>query len=59
MKDKHKGIPINEFFGLKLKMHSILSENNKESMQITTEFNEYKDILFLKNNKTQNENNSK
>ena len=59
MKDKRKGIPINEFFGLKLKMHSILSENNKESMQITTEFNEYKDILFLKNNKTQNKNNSK
>ena len=31
MKDEHKGIPINKFVGLKSKMYSILSENNKES----------------------------
>ena len=29
MKDEHKGIPINEFVGLKPKMHLILSENNE------------------------------
>ena len=45
MKDYHKGIPINEFVGLKSKLHSILSENNKESnetkgVNIAIELNE-------------------
>ena len=53
MKDEHKGIPIDEFVGLKSKMHSVLSENNKESnaakgANVAIEFNEYKDILFKK-----------
>ena len=30
MKDVIKGIPINEFVGLKSKMHSILANNDKE-----------------------------
>ena len=53
MKDEHKGIPINEFVGLKSKTHSILSEKNKDSnvakgVNIAIDFNEYKDILFKK-----------
>ena len=53
LKDEHKGIPINAFFWLKSKMHSILFKNNKESnaakgVNIAFEFNEYKDILFKK-----------
>ena len=49
----HKEIPIKEFVGLKLKMQSILSENNKKSnatkgVNISIEFNEYKDILLKK-----------
>ena len=53
MKDEHKGIPIDEFVGLKSKMHSVLSENNKESnaakgANVAIEFIEYKDILFKK-----------
>ena len=65
MKDEHKGIPINKFVGLKSKMYSILSENNKESntakeVNVSIEFNEYKGILLnKKNNQTQNEKNSK
>ena len=44
MKNEHKGIPINEFVGLKSKIHSILSKNNKESnaekgVNIAVEFN--------------------
>ena len=40
-------------------MHSVLSENNKEfnaakGVNITTEFNKYKEILFKKNDKIQN-----
>ena len=55
MKDEHKGIPIDEFVGLKSKMHSVLSENNKESnaakgANVAIEFNEYKDILFKLSN---------
>ena len=51
MKDEHKEIPINEFVGLKPKMQFILSENDKESnkakgVNIGTEFNECKEILF-------------
>ena len=64
MKDEDKGIPINEFVGLKSKMHFILSENNKKfnaakGVNIEIEFNEYKDILFKKKTTRQNENNSK
>ena len=45
MKDYHKGIPINEFVGLKSKLHSIFSENKKESnatkgVNIAIELNE-------------------
>ena len=55
MKDEHKGIPINKFVGLKSKMYSILSENNKESntakeVNVSIEFNEYKGILLNKKN---------
>ena len=51
MKDEHKKIPINESVGLKPKMRFILSENDKESnkakgVNIGTEFNECKEILF-------------
>ena len=31
MKDDYKGIPINEFIGLKSKMYAILADNNKKS----------------------------
>ena len=53
MKDERKWILINEFAALKSKMHSILSENNKEfnaakGVNITTECNKYKEILFKK-----------
>ena len=46
MKDEYKGIPINKFVGLKLKMHCMLSENGKESntakrVTIPTEFKEW------------------
>ena len=53
LKVEHKGIPIKKFVGLKSKMHSILSDDGKESntakgINIATEFNEFKDILFNK-----------
>ena len=53
MKDEYKGIPINKFVGLKSKMYSIISENNKEcskakGVNISNEFNEYKNILLEK-----------
>ena len=53
MKDEYKGIPINKFVGLKSKMYSIVSENNKEcskakGVNISNEFNEYKNILLEK-----------
>ena len=53
MKYVYKGIPINKFVGLKSKMHSMLSDDGKESntakgVNITTEFNEFKDTLFNK-----------
>ena len=53
MKYLYKGIPINKFVGLKSKMHSMLSDDGKESntakgVNITTEFNEFKDTLFNK-----------
>ena len=53
MEDGDKGISLNDFVGLKPKLHSILPENNYESnaatgVNIAIEFNEYKDILFKK-----------
>ena len=53
MKYLYKGIPINKFVRLKSKMHSMLSDDGKESntakeVNITTEFNEFKDTLFNK-----------
>ena len=53
MKDDSEGKIIDEFVGLKLKMHSMLSDDGKESntakgVNIVTEFNEFKDTLFNK-----------
>ena len=53
MKVVNKEIPINKFVGLKSKMHSMLSDNGKESntakgVNTATEFNEFKDTLFNK-----------
>ena len=53
MKVVNKGISINKFVGLKSKMHSILSDDGKESntakgVNIAIEFNELKDTLFNK-----------
>ena len=50
MKVEHKGIPIKKFVGLKSKMHSMLSDDGKESntakgINTATEF---KDTLFDK-----------
>ena len=52
-KDEDKGILINRFVGLKSKMHSMLSDDGKESntakgVNIATRFNEFKDTLFNK-----------
>ena len=64
MKDEYKGIPINKFVGLKSKMHSVLSDDGKESnkakgINTAAEFNEFKDTLFNKKVIRQNEKNSK
>ena len=53
MKDDSEGKIIDEFVGLKSKMHSMFSGNGKESntangVNIATEFNEFKDTLFNK-----------
>ena len=53
MKEKYRGILMNQYVGLQSKMHSILSENTKESnaaegVDIAIEVNEYKYILFKK-----------
>ena len=53
MKVECKEIPINKFVGLKSKMHSMLSDDGKESntakgVNIAIEFNELKDTLFNK-----------
>ena len=53
MKDDSEGKIIDEFVGLKLKMHSMLSDDGKESntakgVNIATEFDEFKDTLFNK-----------
>ena len=51
MKIVYNGISINKFVRLKSKMHSMVSDDDKESNvakgeNIATEFNEFKDILF-------------
>ena len=51
MKAVNKGIPINKFVGLKSKMYFMFSNDGEESnmakgVNITTEFNEFKDAFF-------------
>ena len=53
MKDEYVGAIIDQFIGLKSKMYSIKKINGIESstskgVNITTEFNEFKDVLFNK-----------
>ena len=53
MKDESEGKIIGEFVGLKSKMHSMKNTDGKESntakwVNITTEFNEFKDTLLNK-----------
>ena len=53
MKDEFGGIIVNEFVGLKSKMYSIRKIDGKESnttkgVNVSTEFNEFKDVLFNK-----------
>ena len=53
MKDEFSGIIADEFVGLKSKMHSVIKIDGKESntakgVNIATEFNEFKDVLFNK-----------
>ena len=53
MKGESEGKIIDEFVRLKSKMYSMLSDDGKESntakgVNITTEFNEFKDTLFNK-----------
>ena len=63
MKDESEG-KIDEFVGLKSKMYSMKNIDGKESntakgVNIATEFNEFKDILFNKKIIRQNEKNSR
>ena len=53
MKDEYVGVIIDEFIGLKSKMYSIKKIDGSESsttkgVNIATEFNEFKDVLFSK-----------
>ena len=53
MKDEYGGVIIDEFVGLKSKMYSIKKIDGSESstakgVNIATEFNEFKDVLFNK-----------
>ena len=53
MKDEYGGVIIDQFVGLKSKMYSIKKINGSESstakgVNIATEFNEFKDVLFNK-----------
>ena len=53
MKDEYGGVIIDEFIGLKLKMCAIKKINGSEfstakGVNIATEFNEFKDVLFNK-----------
>ena len=53
MKDEYGGAIIDQFIGLKSKMYFIKKINGSESsttkgVNIATEFNEFKDVLFNK-----------
>ena len=53
MKDEYGGVIIDEFIGLKLKMYAIKKINGSEfstakGVNVATEFNEFKDVLFNK-----------
>ena len=53
MKDEYGAVIIDQFIGLKSKMYSIKKINGSESsttkgVNIATEFNEFKDVLFNK-----------
>ena len=53
MKDEYGGVIIIEFIGVKAKMYSIRKINGSKSstakgVNIATEFNEFKDVLFNK-----------
>ena len=53
MKDEFGGVIVDKFVGLKSKMYSIKKIDGKESntaegVNIATEFNEFKDVLFNK-----------
>ena len=53
MKDEYGGVVIYQFIGLKSKMYSIKKIDGSESstakgVNIATEFNEFKDVLFNK-----------
>ena len=53
MKDEYGGAIIDQFIGLKSMMYSIKKINGSEStttkeVNIATEFNEFKDVLFNK-----------
>ena len=53
MKDEYGGVNIDQFIGLKSKMYSIKKKNGSESsttkgVNIATEFNDFKDVLFNK-----------
>ena len=53
MRDEYGGVIIDEFIGLKSKMYSIKKTNASESsttkgVNIATDFNEFKDVLFNK-----------
>ena len=55
MKDEYGGVIIDQFIGSKSKMYSIKKIDGSESstakgVNITTEFNEFKDVLLKKNN---------
>ena len=55
MKDEYGGVTIDQFVGLKSKMYSIKKIDDSESntakgVNIATEFNEFKDVLFNKKN---------
>ena len=54
MKDEYGGVNIDRFIELKSKMYSVKKINGSESsttkgVNIATEFNEFKDVLFNKN----------
>ena len=53
MKDEYGGVIIDQFIGFKSKMYSIKKVNGSESsttkgVNVATEFNEFKDVLFNK-----------